>query len=44
MSHDHSDPTAYLRALQLSQSASIDQVPPAMRGELEHAGVQKEHP
>jgi hypothetical protein len=46
---------AYLRALQLSQTASVDQVPPDKRGELDappaaaphedgHEGVQKEHP
>jgi mono/diheme cytochrome c family protein len=47
---------AYLRALQLAQSATVDQVPPERRGELDappaaappegapHEGVQKEHP
>jgi mono/diheme cytochrome c family protein len=38
---------AYLRALQLSQSVSVDQLPPAIRGRLESAPpapAQKEHP
>jgi mono/diheme cytochrome c family protein len=38
---------AYLRALQLSQSVSVDQLPPAVRQKLEStplAPAQKEHP